>query len=880
VRRLLALEAQGAQVIALRGDVADRRAMTRVIGECRARFGTINGVFHAAGVLDDAPIAAKTPESIARVLGAKAAGAQVLHELLPPGDLDLFCVFSSTSVVLGAAGQVDYVAANAFLDSLAASREDGLAVRWGVWGDRGMAARAYGHPVPNEAQGCAHPLLGAQVASDDGATFEATYDPNKLWVLREHRVAGRAVLPGTAYIEIARAAMMALHPRAALEIRSLSFEEAMAFAPGEVRVVRTELRRNGLAYDFTVRSRAPAGGEWLEHARASASVFLGELPSAPAAPASGWQPGAIPQEKAVDFGERWHNLARMQMGAGRAFAQLELAPGLHGDTQVFGAHPALTDMAATFGLHLLAADKRTGQLFVPLSVDRIRIAAPLPARVHSAVKLTSAANERLATFDVTLSSETGRPLARFEGFSLRPVQPDAVGAHAAAPREASLTDAMLAAGIRGEDAPVLFERIFAGGARDLVVSSIDVAQIARAMTQPAARPAARAKPAAGHAAASLNPVENMLADVWRELLGVDEVAPEDDFFALGGHSLAAVRLFARIRKHYNVDLPLATLFQAPTLGALAALVALHANIPLAQEAPKKSNVIPLGTRTWSPLVPICKGTGEHRPLFCVHGAGGNVLNFKIISDRLGPLQPFYGLQAQGVDGRMQPLASIEEMAAQYVEAIRTIDSRGPYQLAGYSAGGVIAIEMAQRLKQAGAEVSLVAMIDTLEPLAARRKLTRLQKVWLMRHWSLQFLLDRSSRRRRGREGDELYGQALARLARGEPLPPELVEHHLFRNFVEAQSRYTPAPYDGDVVLFRAMQAETQYLAAGPTLGWEQHVRGAISVVEIAGSHFTMMSEPGVSQLVDGLRQALELPPSPDQGRAPAQAMPWASSLPV
>jgi thioesterase domain-containing protein/acyl carrier protein len=706
----------------------------------------------------------------------------------------------------------------------------------------------------------AHPLLGAQVASDDGAAFESAYDADKLWVLREHRVAGRAVLPGTAYIELARAAMMHLHPRAAIEIRSLSFEEAMVFQPGEVRVVRTELKRNGPNYDFTVRSRTPSDGEWLEHARASASVFLGELAQAPSPAATGWQPGLIPQEKAVAFGERWHNLARMQIGSGRAFAQLELAPQFHLDAQTFGAHPALTDMAATFGLHLLDAGKRTGQLFVPLSIDRIRIAAPLPPRISSSVKLTSAASERLATFDVTLSSEAGKPLARFEGFSLRPVHPEAVSAHAAPPRAASLTDAMLACGIRGEDASLLFELVFTQGSRDLVVSSIDIAQLARAMADAQPKPvAARARSAAPHASASLNPVENMLADVWRELLGVEEIAPEDDFFALGGHSLAAVRLFARIRKHYAVDLPLATLFQAPTLGALAALVAQHANIPLAEEAPKKSNVIPLVTRAWSPLVAICKGAPERAPLYCVHGAGGNVLNFKIISDRLGQQQPFYGLQAQGVDGRVPPLTSIEEMAAQYVEAIRAVDPHGPYQLAGYSAGGVIAIEMAQQLAKLGAKTSLLVMIDTLAPVAARRPVPRWKKLLLMRHWSLQFFLDRSSRRRKGREGDALYAQALERVARGEPLPPELVEHHLFRNFVDAQSRYTPATYDGDVVLFRAAQAETQYLAAGATLGWDEHVRGAIQVVEVTGSHFTMMSEPGVSQLIEGLRVALGLP---------------------
>jgi thioesterase domain-containing protein len=272
-------------------------------------------------------------------------------------------------------------------------------------------------------------------------------------------------------------------------------------------------------------------------------------------------------------------------------------------------------------------------------------------------------------------------------------------------------------------------------------------------------------------------------------------------------------------------------------------------------------------RAWSPLVPICRGGDERPPLFCVHGAGGNVLNFKIISDRLGAHQPFYGLQAQGVDGRMQPLGSVEEMAAQYVEAIRTVQASGPYQLAGYSAGGVIALEMAHQLRRSGAEVSLLAMIDTLSPAASRRKVSRWTKLWLMRTWSLEFLMAWPDRRRKWKLAQEEYAQALQRLARGEPLPPELVEHHLFYNFVDAQARYTPAPYDGDLVLFKASQSDTQYLGAGRALGWEEHVQGNIRVTEIAGSHFTMMSEPGVSQLIDGLRQALDgIHPPPETQR--------------
>ena len=863
VRRLLALEQQGAQVLVLRADVADRDAMARVVSDCRARFGAIDGVFHAAGVLDDGLIAAKEPDSVQRVLGPKACGAQVLHELLPPGDLDVFAVFSSTSVHLGGAGQVDYVAANAFLDSLAASRADGLSLHWGVWGDKGMAARAYGHVAPvQDASADSHPLLGVQVDSDNGAAFEASYAAKDLWVLREHAVAGRAVLPGTAYIEIARAAMMVLHPRAAVEIRSLSFEEPLVVEGAAARRVRIELRRSGSGYDFSVRSRGELDDRWLEHARAGVSVFMGSLPAAPALTAGAWQAGVIPQDHAVAFGPRWRNITRMRVAERSAVAELELPPQFGSDLQAYAAHPALTDMAATFGLHLVDEAERASHLFVPLSVARIRLAAPVPARVISRVELKGPRQGRMAAFDVSLHGTDGAPIATFEGFSLRGVDPAAVS-HAAPPRrQPTLTDALLACGIKAADAPALFDRIFSADARDLVVSSIALDDLKRAMADaaPKAQPRAAGAAARAGAAVELNPVEQALAETWRELLGVESVAPDDDFFALGGHSLAAVRLFARIRKQFAVDLPLATLFQAPTLGALAALVIQHGGAGATPAEPQKkaaSNVIPLVTRSWSPLVPICRGRADRRPLFCVHGAGGNVLNFKVISDRLGQDQPFYGLQAQGVDGRLPPLTRIEDMAAQYVEAVRGVDARGPYRLAGYSAGGTIALEMAQQLQRAGSHVEFLGMIDTLCPPAARKRLSLPHKLWLMRHWSLQFALAWPERRRRHQEMQTAYAAALEQLARGEPLPPELVEHHLFSNFLAAQGRYEPQPYDGSAALFKATGADMLYLAAGETLGWESLIRGGLRVTRIAGSHFTMMAEPGVSDLVEAFRRELE-----------------------
>jgi hypothetical protein len=119
-----------------------------------------------------------------------------------------------------------------------------------------------------------------------------------------------------------------------------------------------------------------------------------------------------------------------------------------------------------------------------------------------------------------------------------------------------------------------------------------------------------------------------------------------------------------------------------------------------------------------------------------------------------------------------------------------------------------------------------------------------------------------------------YQLALEKLARGEPLPPELVDFHLFRNFTDAQAQYKPEPYEGELVLFKAELAETLYLYSGAALGWDKHATGPIRITRIGGSHFTMMAEPGVSEVIEGFRRELarldgEADPAPIDAKRPA-----------
>src|SRR2546425_6293135 len=191
-----------------------------------------------------------------------------------------------------------------------------------------------------------------------------------------------------------------------------------------------------------------------------------------------------------------------------------------------------------------------------------------------------------------------------------------------------------------------------------------------------------------------NELELKLTRMWEQVLRVQPIGVDENFFELGGHSLLAVKLFAEVEKSFGKNLPLATLFQAPTVRQLARV--LHDE----------------GWQTaWSSLVMIHPG-GARIPFFCVHAAGGNVLEYHELARMLGPDQPFYGLQAKGLSGEEQPHTSITEMAAHYLREMREVQPEGPYLLGGRSSGGTIAFEMACQLAAEGQKVAMLALLDT------------------------------------------------------------------------------------------------------------------------------------------------------------------------
>jgi amino acid adenylation domain-containing protein len=336
-----------------------------------------------------------------------------------------------------------------------------------------------------------------------------------------------------------------------------------------------------------------------------------------------------------------------------------------------------------------------------------------------------------------------------------------------------------------------------------------------------------------------NRTEQQLIAIWEKVLGIHPIGATASFFDLGGRSVQAAELFLKIGRTFGCDLPLSTLFRADTVEKLAA--ALSAS----------------SIDAYPTLVPL-RANGSRPPFFCVHGGAGITLFLRSLASRLDPEQPFFSIEPEGLDGREFKRTTIEAMAAYYVAEIRKIQPHGPYRIGGYCFGGIVAVEMAQQLRRAGAELAIVALFS------ARLTFNRLSPIGpeLSKSGSARVgRLIRSPIKFATRFLTRLIDSARFKICHlfltlGRRIPPRLRTFYIEQMLLRAEWRYVPKHFPGSLHIFRSRGVYDN----DPGMGWDRlsdclvpHIIGDTET----HSRREIMVEPLVASLAKELEFALE-----------------------
>ncbi len=372
---------------------------------------------------------------------------------------------------------------------------------------------------------------------------------------------------------------------------------------------------------------------------------------------------------------------------------------------------------------------------------------------------------------------------------------------------------------------------------------------------PAAGPHARPAPAAAGGGADGTEsgdggtaVQSDVAALWRAMLGVRAVRPSDSFLALGGDSLLALQLTARLNQTYGLDLSLHAVLEARTLSGLAAVVDAHLG-------PRAAGAGGAASGRDGLVVEIEPGD-RHAPLFLPHAVGGSVFRYAPLAQGLRDGHAIFGLQPAGFDGRSALLTTVEAMAERFVRAIRSVQPRGPYLLAGASFGGTLAWEIAAQLAAANAQVALLALIDTPGADLPLAPVTSSADV-LIELFGQQIALDRATLAALATDEQIEHVTRLLALA-GKPLAETdlagmRLRIDIWRSNYTAMLRYEPRPWPGRAIYFRARE---QPAGSFPERYWIERAAGGLETQIVAGGHQTMMSPPHVADLAARLRDAV------------------------
>ncbi|MBN3346598.1 beta-ketoacyl synthase [Clostridium botulinum] len=434
IKTILSFEEQGAEIEILSTDISNYENMKRIANNIYDKYGKVNGVIHAAGIAGGKIILLQNKEMVQEVFQPKVKGIMVLESVLKNNNLDFLVLCSSTIAVLGGLGQVDYCSANAYLDTYAhyyrkKYNVHAVSVNWDGWSNVGMNKTS----AKNEYKKLVidNPIFDYyERRSLKEAIFKGELSAKNCWLLKEHKIAGKPALPGTAYVELVYRAFREIYGESDyVQINNLFFQKVFMLQDNTAEIaLHFNDIKNDSAY-FEVEG-AILGDEYIKFARGNVKKYKEEIKDVYNADyiisSNEMKELFLPNveedkhDEIVYWGKRWHhNLQKVYASEEGALAYIELPEEFEGDLYEYAIHPALLDVATSYAVQNVSKDED----YLPFLYKKIFIYHSLTRAFYSYIKFKNDKNstKEILNFDIVLFDNDGNKLMLIEDFSLKRV---------------------------------------------------------------------------------------------------------------------------------------------------------------------------------------------------------------------------------------------------------------------------------------------------------------------------------------------------------------------------------------------------------------------------------------------------------------------------
>ncbi|ELR72270.1 Malonyl CoA-acyl carrier protein transacylase [Fulvivirga imtechensis AK7] len=617
IRRIQEIESNGAEVMLVKADVADKSSMESCVNQVQAKFGPVNGVLHCAGVAGGNIIPTLEPNLIYDTMNSKVFGTLILDELLQQGNnnLDFMVLCSSISSITGTFGQMSYTASNSFLDAYthyknAQGKRNVICFNWDIWQEVGMATKAMKElnreddirVEPGDL--LEHPLFVGQANMEQKRVYLSHLSPQLHWMIDEHRILNQPVLPGATYVEMLGFIASNEFATKQFKIHNLNLYTPFVVDENTEKSLYTVLKEESGVYHFSIRQKYNSEKDGLCAKGTLEALGLEKrdtvniaqiLQRCNAQTIDNAKNELNKDTSFLELGKRWTCLKSIHLGEEEGVAAIEMPDEYSDDFTDYNYHPAMLDIAFNY----FAAWKIGQNEYLPFSFKNMKVYKAIPQKLYSYVKQNGNLQglKETISFNVNLVDEFGELIISIEEYILKKVYSDTVkggggiGKLYDQKREDS-KDALLEEGIKSEEGTKIFDTILSNylltGSSDysqVVVSNNDLRAILEsgedtdAYSYFKSNKSDNDQPFTGRPELSelyeapINDRQEKLCEFFQNYLRIDKVGVNDNFFELGISSLDVAEIKIGIEEGFQIELPVAVIFENPNIKALANFIA-------------------------------------------------------------------------------------------------------------------------------------------------------------------------------------------------------------------------------------------------------------------------------------------------------------------